>query len=66
MADKHIALYTDEREGYINKIISLLTLKDYQAAIEVSLESLNIFPNDFISALTRYSSDSFPIALILS
>ena len=47
VADKHIALYPDERDGYINKIISLLTLKDYQAAIEVSLESLNIFPNDF-------------------
>ncbi len=63
VAKKHIALYPKEREGYINQIISLLTLKDYQTAIEVSLESLNIFPNDFdinyFLGIAYYSTEKF-------
>ena len=63
VAEKHIALYPKEREGYINKIISLLTLKDYESAIEVSIESLNIFPNDFdinyFLGIAYYSTEKF-------
>tara|TARA_B100000427_G_scaffold186196_1_gene154830 strand:- start:487 stop:2106 length:1620 start_codon:yes stop_codon:yes gene_type:complete len=63
VADKHILLYPKEREGYINKIISLLTLKNYQTAIEVSLESLSIFPNDFdinyFLGIAYYSAEKF-------
>ncbi len=63
VADRHITLYPKEREGYINKIISLLTIKDYQNAIEVSLKSLTLFSDDFdmnyFLGIAYYSTEKF-------
>ena len=63
IAEKQITLYPQEKDGYINKIISLLTVEDFEKAVEVLLESLKIFPNDFdinyFLGIAHYSLENF-------
>jgi len=63
IAEKQINLYPQEKDGYINKIISLLTIEDFEKATEVLLESLKIFPNDFdmnyFLGIAQYSLENF-------
>ena len=63
IAEKQINLYPKEKDGYINKIISLLTIEDFEKATEVLLESLQIFPNDFdmnyFLGIAHYSLENF-------
>ena len=63
IAEKQINLYPQEKDGYINKIISLLTIEDFEKATKVLLESLKIFPNDFdmnyFLGIAQYSLENF-------
>jgi len=45
--EKHISSYPDDKEGYINKSISLLSLQRFDTVIDELSNALKLFPEDF-------------------
>jgi len=63
LSEKHITLYPNDKEGYINKSISLLNLQRFDIAKDHLLVALDLFPEDFqinyFLGLANYSLKEF-------
>ena len=63
LSERHISSYPDDKEGYINKSISLLSLQRFNTVIDELSNALKLFPEDFeinyFLGLAHYSLKEF-------
>ena len=68
LSEQHIKLYPNDKEGYINKSISLISLQRFDLAKNQLSEALELFPEDFqinyFLGLAYYSLKDFESAEI--